>query len=73
VNVQNGLAFCVDESSRFERLNPIIRPATVVSDGVFAVEECRVDSGVTAQVVLLRRAAQQHSPECGLDSVKPLD
>ena len=71
VNVQNRLAFCVDESSRFERLNPVICPTAVVLASVFAVEECRVDSGVTGWLVQLRREAQQHSPECGLDSVKP--
>ena len=67
VNVQNGLAFCVDESSCFERLNPVIRPTAVVLASVFAVEECRVDGGVTGWLVQLRREAQQHSPECSVE------
>ena len=51
VNVQNCLAFCVDESCRFERLNPVIRPTAVVFASVFAVEKRRVNGGVTALAV----------------------
>jgi hypothetical protein len=57
VNVQNNLAFCIDESCCFERLNPVIRPATVVLARVFTAEKRRVDGGVTGWLVLLRRQA----------------
>jgi len=73
VNVEDSLRLRIDESYCFGRLHAVIHPAAVVLAGVFTVEERRIDGSVTAWVVQLRRQAQQHSPECCLDSVKPLD
>lgn len=48
---------------------------TVVAARVFAVEEARIDSGVSRGVVRLRREdqAQQHSPDCHRQLVEPFD
>lgn len=59
----NGLNFCIDKSSCFERLDAVIRSATGVLVRVFTVEKRRVNGGVTTWVVQLCRQAQQHSPE----------
>jgi len=62
VNVQNCVAFRVDERCHFERLNPVIRSTTVVFARVFAVEKRRVYGSVAAWLVQLRREVQQYSP-----------
>jgi len=61
VNVEHSLCFCIDERGRFQRLNAVARPATVVLASGFAVEERRVNRSVIGGVVQLRRQPQQHS------------
>ena len=66
VNVEDTLRFCIDEHSRFQRLNAVVRPATVVLASGFTVEKRRVHRGVIGDVVQLRRQPQQHSPDLHL-------
>jgi hypothetical protein len=73
IRIHNRLRFCVDECGRFERLDAVIRSEVVLFARVFAVKKRRVDRGVTARLVQLCLSTQQHSPECCLDSIKPLD
>lgn len=70
--VQNRLRVCVYECGGIECRDAVIRPATVALACGFATEECDIDRGVSSRVMQLRRESEQHSPECGLESVKRL-